>query len=96
VAQEHILVTVSDQQISTELDGDYIILNLNSGMYYELNAVSARIWSLIQAPKTVAEIESAILAEYEVTLEECKRDIDALLQDLQEKGLIELRTGVGE
>jgi len=38
-----------------------VILDLKSGVYYGLNDVGTRIWHLIQEPKTLNEIQDAIL-----------------------------------
>ena len=66
---------------------------MKSGIYYGLNAVGARIWNLIQEPKTVDEVAAAILAEYDVETDRCQHDIVALLQDLAAHGLVEIRHG---
>jgi hypothetical protein len=60
-------------------------------VYYGLDAVGARIWSLIQEPRTVNEIRDILLEEYEVEPERCERDLLALLQKLADEGLIEVK-----
>ncbi len=84
------VVTTSDQ-VSTDLSGESVILNLKSGTYYGLDGVGVRVWHLIQEPKTVSDIRDAILAEYEVEPARCEQDLLALLQDLAAEGLIEIR-----
>lgn len=85
-----IVVTAKDQ-VSADLAGETAILNLESGVYYSLNEVGAYIWSLIQEPRTVNEIQDAILEEYEVEPDRCERDILTLLEQLAGAGLIEIR-----
>ena len=51
------IVAVVENQVSVELAGEAVILNLGSGMYYGLDPVGARIWELLQEPRTVAEIK---------------------------------------
>lgn len=67
------------------------MLNLTSGIYYGLDAVGARIWNLIQEPRTVNEIRDVLLREYDVETERCERDLLAILQNLAAAGLIEVR-----
>jgi Coenzyme PQQ synthesis protein D (PqqD) len=83
-------VVVAKEQISSDLDGESIILNIKSGVYYGLNAVGANIWNLIQQPKTISEIQDALLTKYEVEPEQCDRDLLAMLQELETEGLIEV------
>jgi predicted transcriptional regulator len=56
-----------------------------------LGAVGARIWTLLQEPRTVGEIRDILIDEYEVELERCERDLLTLLQRLADKGLLEVR-----
>ena len=77
-------------QVSSDLGGEVAILDLKAGVYYGLDAVGARIWSLIQEPRTVNEIRNILLEEYEVEPERCERDLLVLLQRLAEEGLIEV------
>jgi len=86
-------VVVSKDQISTDLGGEVAILNLEAGTYYGLEAVGARIWSLIQEPRTIKEIRDVLVSEYEVEPERCERDLVALLQGLADEGLVEVRDG---
>ena len=84
-------VIAARDQVSCDLGGEAAILQLASGTYYGLNPVGARVWALLQQPRTVREIHDALLAEYEVGPEQCERDLVALLQTLAAERLIEVR-----
>lgn len=84
------IITAKDQ-VWCEMAGEAVILHLKSGIYYGLNPVGARIWSLIQDPRTVDSVLTALVEEYEVDPNRCEQDLFALLQDLQDRGLIEIR-----
>ena len=58
---EHSVVIASSEQVSCDLDGEAVILNLKDDVYYGLNPVGARIWNLIQEPKTVGKIKDVLL-----------------------------------
>jgi hypothetical protein len=84
-------VVASTDQVSGELqEGDLAILNLKDGVYYGLNSVGNRIWALLQAPVTVMELRDALLTEYDVDVDDCTRELVALLNDLSNKELIEV------
>ncbi len=87
----HSIIVASQEQVSSNLSGDAIILDMKSGTYYGLDEVGASIWNLIQQPKTVEEIKNAMLEEYEVEPEQCEQGILALLEDLAVQGLIEVK-----
>src|SRR5260370_36755981 len=78
IFDQSIVVAVKDQ-VSCDLAGEAAILNIKSGVYYGLEPVGARIWSLVQDPRTVAEVRSAILNEYDVDPERRARDLMGIL-----------------
>ena len=45
---DHSVVVVTKDQVSADLSGEAAILNLKSGIYYGLDNVGARIWTLVQ------------------------------------------------
>lgn len=84
------IATMPDQ-VSSDLGGEAVILNMKTGIYHGLNEIGAKIWDLIEQPKTVKEIQNLLLEEYEVEPEICKNDLLALLKNLQAAGLIEVK-----
>ncbi|WP_404787087.1 lasso peptide biosynthesis PqqD family chaperone [Altericista sp. CCNU0014] len=90
ISQNSIVVAAPDQ-VSSDLAGESVILNLKSGTYYGLNEVGSFVWELIQEPKSVGEIYDTIQQEYEVEAQDCENDVRALLSDLLEAQLVEIR-----
>ena len=83
-------VVASREQVSTDLGGEAVILGLQDGIYYGLEAVGARIWTLIQEPRTLGAVRDAILSDYDVDTESCECDVRALVADLIDRGLAEV------
>lgn len=81
-------VRAAKDQISCDLAGEAVILQLADGVYYGLNEVGARVWSLIQEQCSIGEIQSVIEDEYDVDAEQCGEDLQTLLRQLENKGLI--------
>ena len=82
-------ITLSGEQVSAELDGEAVVLNLREGVYFGLNPVGTRVWSLLkEGPKSVMELRQAILDEYDVAFQQCDEDLRSLLTSLDEHGLI--------
>jgi hypothetical protein len=88
---ESSIVEANQEQISSDLGGEAVILNLKTGVYHGLNEVGALIWTLIQEPKVVSDIKQMLLQEYEVEDQQCDRDLKALLEDLLAAGLIDVK-----
>jgi hypothetical protein len=84
-------VVAAGDQVSSDLGSEVAILDLRGGTYYGLDAVGARIWSLIQEPRTIEEIRDILVSEYEVESDRCESDLINLVQRLAEEGLVEVR-----
>jgi len=82
------LVQASPAQVSCDLGGEAAILNLDTGAYYGLDPVGARIWSFLSTPHTVSELRDTILSEYDVDAARCEADLVALLDSLAAAGLV--------
>ncbi len=83
-------VVVSKEQASADLGDEAAILNLKDGVYYGLDPVGARIWKLIETPRTVREVRDTLLEEYDVEVDRCEKDLIALLQQLAKNDLIDI------
>ncbi len=82
------MVAVDAGQLFSELDGEVVILDPIAGAYYSLDGVGATVWNAMQSPVSVAMLKELVLNTYTVEPEECDRDLQELLQDLHQKGLI--------
>ena len=78
-------------QVSCDLAGEAAILHLGSGMYYSLDRVGARVWSLVQSSTSFRRIRDTLLAEYDVTAERLERDLTEILNTLLAERLIEVQ-----
>lgn len=87
-------VVASDSQMSSDLAGEAVILNLANDNYYGLNEVGARVWKLIrERALTAQEICEVLQEDYEVSQEQCQQEVVALLRDMQDHNLIKIAGG---
>ncbi|BAY87293.1 hypothetical protein NIES267_68140 [Calothrix parasitica NIES-267] len=87
---ESSIVVATEDQISSDLGGESVILNMTTGVYHGLNEVGARVWDLIEKPKAVKDIKQVLLEEYEVEADVCTDDLFSLLNELKTAGLIKV------
>lgn len=84
-------VVAARDQVSVEVDGEAVILNLADGVYYGLDPVGAWIWERMEQPRSVAELRDAVVAEWEVDAPTAEADLLALLAELAARGLVDVR-----
>lgn len=90
VSSQSVVVAARDQ-VSCDLAGETAILQIESGTYYRLDPVGARVWTLLQQPTRVDRLCHMLLTEYDVAPARLEQDLMNLLGDLLAERLIEVR-----
>lgn len=81
-------LSVNENVFSREFDGELVLLDLDSGVYYGLDAIASRAWKeLCEAHQSLEETASKMLPLYEVNRERLVADLTALADEWLEKGL---------
>jgi len=78
----------SDDQVSTELDEEVILMSLEKGKYYGLNTALSAIWNMLETPTPISEICENLQKDYDVSKEQCETEVISILEELNEKNLI--------
>jgi coenzyme PQQ synthesis protein D (PqqD) len=84
-------VRVPKDVVFRELDGEAVILNLESGMYFGLDAVGTRIWRLVQEHGSLREVWEAMQREFDASDETLRSDLLTFIDELSAKGLVTLQ-----
>lgn len=85
-------IAAAKETVFTELGSEVAILSLKNGKYYGLNPVGAFVWTYLQVPHNMADLCDAVTREFEVTSQQCEHDLNVLLREMLEQGLIEIRS----
>jgi hypothetical protein len=78
------------------IDGEAVIINLDSGNYYSLVDVGSFIWSLIEKGASATEVQGVVLQSYQGNATDVDRGVQELLAQLQQENLIVPVDGAGE
>ena len=76
--------------LSAEIDDEVVALDIARGACYGLDAIGARIWSMIESPTAIGDICEALTAAYDVDAATCRADVLDLFMALRAEGLIEV------
>jgi hypothetical protein len=77
-------------QVSSVLDDEVVILNTNTGKYFNLNPVGSRVWEIIETPSSIEAIVNQIMDEYSVDRDRCQSDIIQLTGKLLDADLVKV------
>ena len=83
-------ITLSPDVISQEVSGETVLLDLESENYFGLDAVGTRIWQLIKENNDLQAIYNTLLEEYEVEEKRLQTDLEAILGEVTQLGLVTL------
>ena len=73
-----------------EVDGEMVLLDMNSENYYGLDTVATDIWRLLQEGKSLEETAAELMELYEVDEATLRHDLEAFVTRLEEHGLASL------
>lgn len=76
--------------VSSQIDGETVMMSLENSEYYGLNSTASRIWSLINQPISVQVICTQLITEYNIDFNTCYSQTINILEDFNKKGLIEI------
>lgn len=83
-------VLIPENVMFRELEGESVILDLDSESYFGLDTVGTRMWQLLTEGESIQHAYDVLLAEFDVDVETLRRDLEDLLDELTSKGLLEI------
>lgn len=57
---------------------------------YSFNATGSLIWKLLESPKTVPELVSAVAKQYEIEPAQAEQDVTQFVSEMKAVGLVEV------
>jgi hypothetical protein len=85
------IIARTNAVVGSEVDGQLLIMNIEQGRYFALDAVAADVWSRLEVPGAFAALVDALHADYAAPKEEIAADLRALLATMLTNGMIVLR-----
>jgi hypothetical protein len=83
--------TVPSDVLWNEVEGELILLDLNTEKYFGLDETGATFWMALNRAPTIEEAYHELSATYQVEPEQLRADLKDLLQELVDRGLLEIQ-----
>ena len=83
-------ITIPDWVLSTELQKEGVLLNLETGQYYGLDEVGMDMWKVLRAGGNLEAARAAMIEQYDVTEDVLARDLEGFIAALAARTLIEI------
>jgi len=83
-------IIFADTVFAQEVDGEMVLLDMNSENYFGLDEMGTAIWLAMHQKETLKEVFEVLLEQYEVEAEVLEKDLLLFVDKLAESGLIEV------
>ena len=81
-----------DAVLNTEIDDQTVMMDIEQGSYFGLNTTATRIWAMLSEPTVIGDLCGRLTDEFEVPREQCEQQVVAFLEDLLDRGLVQIVT----
>ncbi len=85
-------ITIPEHVLMRELEGESVLLNLDSERYFGLDETGTRMWSVLSTCKSIEAAYQKLMDEYEVDAQLLRRDLSELVGKLLDQGLVEVNS----
>ncbi len=85
-------ITISTEVLSQEVEGETVLLDLQSESYFGLDKVGSRIWQLLQEYNELQKVFDIMHEEYDVDAKQLENDLNELIENLLDAKLITATT----
>lgn len=84
------VISRSEDYLSNEIDGEIVMMNIETGAYVSLNPTGKSIWDLLNEPTSIDVIINSLIKEYNISKEACENDIKPFIQKLIDQKIINI------
>lgn len=81
---------ISKDVLFREVEGEAVLLNTQTGIYFGLEPIGVDIWKQLAAKKTFGAIVKKLIEDYEVDEKTCRDDLFRFTNHLEKNELIKV------
>jgi hypothetical protein len=74
----------NENWVGTQIEDNFVMVNIDTGKYVSLNSSAGAVWNALEQPRSQAEIETSLQADFAVDAAACKQAVTGLLAKMQE------------
>ena len=81
-------ISYNENVLTSDLDGELVMLNMESSYYYGLENIGKFIWDKMSTPVSSEMLIKQLMAHFDVDKETCTKEVMLFIEELQKEGLI--------
>ena len=83
-------ISRKQNNLSSGIDNEVVILNVDKGEYNGLDEIGSDIWNLLESPLVLSDLVTAMMKKYDVDQQQCTIDVIEFISELENAGLIQI------
>jgi hypothetical protein len=82
------MISRHQTMIAADVGEEAVILDIQSGYFFQLNRTAARIWALLESPISAGELCARMAEAHSVDPAVCRGDVIEFIADMRDRELI--------
>ena len=82
------MVSRDQNMIAADVGDEAVILDIQSGYFFQLNRTAGQIWALLESQISVGELCARLAEAHSVDPVICRQDVMDFIADMRDRGLI--------
>jgi hypothetical protein len=75
--------------MEADIGNELVALEPQAGNCFGFNEVATVVWRRLAEPKSFDQLRDSLVEDYDVSAEQCSRELRALLDEMKAQGLVE-------
>lgn len=80
-----------DNWVGTQVEDQFVMVNIDGGEYVSLNATATAIWNALEQPVSSDAIVEQLRGGFDVEPDQCTAAVNRVLGELEQMQLVEAR-----
>ena len=80
-----------ENMITAEVGEESVLLDIDTGYFFQLNTSASLIWTLLETPLSMGELCARLEKKFAVEAETCRSDVLEFVVDMRDRGLVEIK-----
>jgi len=85
LADHTILRRNTDDYLQAKLDGEMVLMHIDSAEYFGMDKTTTHIWELLEENLSLELLVQKLMSLYDVDYDTCKNDVRPVIEDMVER-----------
>ena len=85
------IIVRNSELLDSEIDGEIVMMDIESGKYFGMNKIGSKIWKMIENPIKIETVCKHLLSVCKIDKATCENEVLSYLNHLHTEKLIQIK-----